>query len=108
MSNYHGNRFLSKSKYLPYVPPLVATQPVLKKVSKLFIHLYQQKLNIKPQFSLENHQSFKRQLAQSNWIIWIGIHVRRSDFIPRHYSSSHEYLFTAIEYRVIQKKLTPF
>jgi galactoside 2-L-fucosyltransferase 1/2 len=76
----------------------VPTQPVLKKVSKLFVDLYEQKLGFKPQFSLENHQSFKKQLAQSNRTTWIGIHVRRSDFLPHNYSSGDEYLFMAIEY----------
>ncbi|CAF1412931.1 unnamed protein product, partial [Rotaria sordida] len=40
-----------------------ARQPVLEKVSKLFIDIYEQKFAFKPKFSLENHQSFKNQLA---------------------------------------------
>jgi galactoside 2-L-fucosyltransferase 1/2 len=77
----------------------VPIKPVLKKVSKFFISLYQEKkLGLKPQFSLENYQSFKKQLAQSNRTTWIGIHVRRSDFVDHNHSSSDEYLFMAIEY----------
>jgi galactoside 2-L-fucosyltransferase 1/2 len=78
----------------------VATQSVLVKVSKLFVDLYQQKLGVTPQFSLENHQLFKKQLAQSNSITWIGVHIRRSDFINDNFSSSDEYLFSAIKYYV--------
>jgi hypothetical protein len=76
----------------------VATQSVLEKVSKFFIELYQQKLGFLPQFSLENHQLFKSQLAQSHKTTWIGIHDRRSDFVALHFTSSDEYLFNAIEY----------
>jgi hypothetical protein len=75
-----------------------ATQPVLEKVSTFFINLYQQNFNFIPQFSLENHQSFKRQLAQSNKTTWIGIHIRRSDFIDYKMASSDEYVFNALEY----------
>ena len=80
----------------------VASQPILEKVSKFFINLYQQKLGFKPQFSLENHQSFKKQLAQSNKTTWIGVHVRRSDFLVYGYASSDEYLSNAIEYYTIR------
>jgi galactoside 2-L-fucosyltransferase 1/2 len=76
----------------------VPTQQVLGKVSKFFINLYQKNLGLEPQFSVENHQSFKKQLAQLNRTTWIGIHVRRSDFVHLNFSSTDEYLFTAIEY----------
>lgn len=76
----------------------VATQPILEKVSTFFINLYQQNFNFIPQFSLENHQSFKRQLAQSNKTTWIGIHIRRSDFIDYKMASSDEYVFNALEH----------
>ncbi|CAF3590471.1 unnamed protein product [Rotaria sp. Silwood1] len=46
----------------------------------------------------ENHQLFKKQLTQSNWKTWIGIHIRRDDFVPLNFSSSDEYLFAAIDY----------
>ncbi|CAF1355659.1 unnamed protein product [Rotaria sordida] len=75
-----------------------ARQPILEKVSKLFIDIYEQKFDFKPKFSLENHQSFKNQLAQSNWATWIGIHVRRTDFVHLNFSSSDKYLFAAIDY----------
>ena len=71
---------------------------VLEKISKLFIELYQRKFNFKPQFLIKNHQSFKAQLAQLNWTTWIGIHVRRKDFVPLHFASDDKYLFSAIEY----------
>ncbi|CAF1363828.1 unnamed protein product [Adineta steineri] len=76
----------------------VASQSVLKKVSTFFIEFYQRQLDYRPQFLLENHQSFKKQLSQLNSTTWIGIHVRRSDFIPIHYSSDDAYLFDAIKY----------
>ncbi|CAF0949416.1 unnamed protein product [Adineta steineri] len=76
----------------------VALQSVLKKVSNFFIQFYQRKRGYRPQFLLENHQSFKRQLAQLNSTTWIGIHVRRSDFVNLRYSSSDAYLFDAIKY----------
>ncbi|CAF1079432.1 unnamed protein product [Adineta steineri] len=52
----------------------------------------------RPQFLLENHQSFKKQLSQLNSTTWIGIHVRRSDFVDLRYSSGDAYLFDAIKY----------
>jgi len=75
-----------------------ATQSVLEKVSTFFIKLYQQNFGFIPQFSLENHQSFKRQLSQSNKTTWIGIHIRRSDFIDNQVASSDEYLLNALKY----------
>ncbi|CAF3033630.1 unnamed protein product [Rotaria sp. Silwood2] len=71
---------------------------VLEKVSKLFADLYEKMFGLKCQFSLENHQSFKKQLMNSNLTTWIGIHVRRTDFVSINFSSSNEYLFTAIKY----------
>jgi galactoside 2-L-fucosyltransferase 1/2 len=76
----------------------VAKQSVLEKVAKFFLDLYQRKFTFIPQFSLENHQSLKKQLAQSNHTTWIGIHVRRFDFVQYKAASSDEYLFNAIEY----------
>ncbi|CAF5134822.1 unnamed protein product, partial [Rotaria magnacalcarata] len=51
-----------------------ATQSILQKVSNLFVDIYKLKLHSKPKFSLDNHQLFKKQLAQSNWTTWIGVH----------------------------------
>ncbi|CAF1461516.1 unnamed protein product [Adineta steineri] len=76
----------------------VALQLILEKVSIFFIKLYQRQLGYKSQFVFENHLSFKKQLSQLNSITWIGIHVRRSDFISIHYSSNDTYLFDAIKY----------
>jgi galactoside 2-L-fucosyltransferase 1/2 len=76
----------------------VANESVLEKVAKFFLDLYQRKFAFAPQFSLENHPSLKKQLAQSNHTTWIGIHVRRSDFVQYKAASSDEYLFNAIEY----------
>ena len=75
-----------------------AKQSVLETVSKLFINIYQKKFGLKPQFSLDSHQIFKKQLAQSNWTTWIGVHVRRQDFTSLKFSSTDEYLFFAIDY----------
>ncbi|CAF3590451.1 unnamed protein product [Rotaria sp. Silwood1] len=75
-----------------------ARQHILEKVSRLFIEIYELKFDFKAQFSLENHQLFKKQLAQSNWTTWVGIHVRRDDFVPLNFSSSDQYLFAAIDY----------
>ena len=71
---------------------------VLEKVSKFFVGIYQQKFNFKPQFSIEDHQSFKNQLTQLNWTTWIGVHVRRKDFVSIRFASSDKYLFSAIQY----------
>ena len=76
----------------------VASQPILKKVSKFFTDLYQQNFGLKPEFVFENHQLFKKQLAESNEATWIGIHIRRSDFVSLKFASSDEYIFTAITY----------
>ncbi|CAM2729522.1 unnamed protein product [Rotaria socialis] len=59
----------------------VARQPIIEKVSKLFIDIYQQQFKFSPHFSFDNQQLFKKQLVQSNWTTWIGIHIRRSDFL---------------------------
>ena len=72
-------------------------QSVLETVSKLFTNIYHNKFGCQPQFSLESHQIFKEQLAQSNWT-WIGVHVRRQDFVSSNKSSTDKYLFFAIEY----------
>ncbi len=80
----------------------VARQSVLETVSTFFIELYQQKFGFTPQFSLENHQSFKKQLAQSNKTTWIGMHIRRSDFVKSEFASSDKYLFNTIEYYTIR------
>ncbi|CAF3757878.1 unnamed protein product [Rotaria socialis] len=76
----------------------VARRLVIERVSKFFINIYRRKFKFKPHFSLDNHQLFKNQLAQSKWITWIGIHVRRADFLLTNYSSSDEYLLSSIEY----------
>ncbi|CAF4495757.1 unnamed protein product [Rotaria socialis] len=76
----------------------VARQPIIEKVSKLFIDIYQQQFKFSPHFSFDNQQLFKKQLVQSNWTTWIGIHIRRSDFLGENYSSSDEYIFSAVEY----------
>jgi hypothetical protein len=78
----------------------VATQPVLEKVSKFFIDLYQKKFGFQPQFSFEKHEIFKKQLTESNVATWFGIHVRRSDFVRMELISSDEYLLSSIEYFV--------
>ncbi|CAM4833405.1 unnamed protein product [Rotaria magnacalcarata] len=92
--------YLHFTKYGDDIRQLVfaATQSVIKKVSQLFIDIYELNVEYKPKFSLESHQLFKKQLAQSNWTTWIGIHIRRSDFVSIHFSSSDTYLFAAIEY----------
>ncbi|CAF1635100.1 unnamed protein product [Rotaria magnacalcarata] len=76
----------------------IPKQSVIERVSKLFIHIYKRKFKFKPNFSLGNHQLFKKQLTQSKWITWIRIHVRRTDFLLTNYSSSDEYLLSSIEY----------
>ena len=76
----------------------VATQPVLMKVSTFYGSIYQKQFGGIPRFSLQDHHSFKSQLAQSNLLTSIGIHVRRSDFASINYSSSDEYLFSAMKY----------
>lgn len=82
---------------------IFAPQPeVLEKVSKFFIKLYQENFNFIPQFSLESHQSFKNQLAKLNKTTWIGVHIRRTDFVDFHSVSSDEYLFNALAYYTLR------
>ncbi|CAF1153322.1 unnamed protein product [Adineta steineri] len=76
----------------------VASQSILKNVSTFFIEFYQRQRGYRPEFLLENHQSFKKQLSQLNSTTWIGIHVRRSDFVDLRFSSSDAYLFDAVKY----------
>ncbi|CAM4851048.1 unnamed protein product, partial [Rotaria magnacalcarata] len=75
-----------------------ATHSTIAKVSELFIDIYKKKFTLTPKFSFDNCSSFKKQLAQSNLITWVRIHVRRLDFISLQLSSSDEYLFSAIKY----------
>ena len=76
----------------------MAKQSILLKISKLFVDIHQQKFGVKSQFSSDNHQLLKKQIAQLNFTTWIGIHVRRSDFKGLQFASSDEYLFSAINY----------
>ncbi|CAF3798520.1 unnamed protein product [Adineta steineri] len=96
----HWQSYLHFAKYYEELRQriFVPSQSILKKVSTFFIEFYQRQLGYKPLFVLENHQTFKRQLSQLNSTTWIGIHVRRSDFIPINYSSNDAYLFDAIKY----------
>jgi galactoside 2-L-fucosyltransferase 1/2 len=76
----------------------IGIRPILEKISHFFLDIYQQKFHFKPQFSFDDHQIFKRQLIHLNQTVWIGIHIRRTDFVDVQYSSSDQYLFTAINY----------
>lgn len=75
---------------------------VIGVVSKFFDQLYQQKFDLKMNLSTNNHKTLKHQLASDNQTTWIGIHVRRSDFLKIGYSSSNEYLFTAVNFFIDQ------
>ena len=76
----------------------ISTQPILKKISYFFRNIYQQKFRFQPDFASHNHHLFKQELTYSNQSTWIGIHIRRSDFVHLKYSSPNTYLFTAIKY----------
>jgi hypothetical protein len=78
----------------------VPKQPVLEKVSKFFIDVHQKKFGFQPVFTFTNHEIFKKQLTESNLSTWIGVHVRRSDFIGLQFISSDEYLLTSVKYFV--------
>ncbi|CAF1495202.1 unnamed protein product [Adineta ricciae] len=79
-----------------------ASQTTLEKVSKVFVEIYYEITGMRRQFSIENHQIFKKQLAEDNQITWIGIHVRRGDFISLNFTSSPKYLIDAIQYYMIR------
>ncbi|UJR08143.1 hypothetical protein I4U23_012419 [Adineta vaga] len=78
----------------------VPTPKILKTVSTFFLQLCQKKFNFTSQFSSENHQLLKQQLAQMNQTTWIGIHIRRTDFLPINFSSSDAYIISAIRYYI--------
>lgn len=76
----------------------IGKQPILENVSKFFTNIYGQKFNFHPKLSTDSHHLLKNQLAESGWITWIGIHVRRTDFVSINFASSDQYLLFAIEY----------
>lgn len=76
----------------------VARQSILEKISHFFVDIYHKRFHFELKISFHNHHIFKQQLADSNKTTWVGIHVRRGDFARMEYSSSDEYLFTAIRY----------
>ncbi len=76
----------------------IASSPTLKKVSQFFLDIYQEQFHIEPQLSFDHHHILKQQLVNLNQTVWIGIHVRRRDFVHLAFASSDEYLLTAIQY----------
>ena len=70
----------------------------LRRISRFFLAIYQKKFHFKPHFSFHRYHKFKRQLKYFNQVVWIGIHVRRTDFVALNFSSSDEYLFHSIQY----------
>jgi len=76
----------------------IARSSILEKVSQFFLDIYQEKFHIKPQFTIHDHHIFKEQLINLDKTVWIGIHIRRSDFSDLQFISSDEYIFNAIEY----------
>jgi hypothetical protein len=80
----------------------VGTRAVLHKVAQFFIDFYPQQFGLDLHDSADEHTVFKNRLKESKETTWIGIHVRRSDFLSINFSSSDEYLFTAIDYFTTQ------
>lgn len=76
----------------------IARNSIVAKVSLLFIKIYKEKFKFKPMLSTQSHHQLKRQLAESSLITWVGIHVRRQDFLHLRFSSSDEYLISAVKY----------
>ena len=76
----------------------VATQPILRTVSSFFGQLYKENFASDPDFSFTDYHTFKTELARSTHATWIGIHVRRADFLKLSLTSSDAYLFRAIVY----------
>ncbi|CAF1983624.1 unnamed protein product [Rotaria magnacalcarata] len=73
-------------------------ESALKMVSQFFIHLYQENFGVKPALSTRVHKILKKQLTEVYGVTWVGMHVRRTDFLEIKYASSEEYLFAAIDY----------
>ena len=71
---------------------------ILQKSTQLFLNIYEKKFSIKPQLTSNNHMALKQQLTNLDRIVWIGIHIRRRDFVDLKFSSSDNYILNSIQY----------
>jgi len=71
---------------------------ILRKSAQLFLGIYEKKFSIKPQLVSNNHMVLKQQLTDLDRIVWIGIHIRRTDFVDLKFSSSDSYILNSIQY----------
>jgi galactoside 2-L-fucosyltransferase 1/2 len=78
----------------------VATPQRLVNISKFFVDLHKSNFGITPSFTSHDHHLLKKQIAQSNLVTLIGLHIRRSDFTRPdiNQASSDDYVFFAIKY----------
>ena len=78
----------------------VARSSVLEKVAAFFEETYRMKMDFASKLSRNNSRVLKSQLKTLDNLTWIGIHIRRTDFIELGYASSSTYLFKAMEYYI--------
>lgn len=91
--------YLHFSKYSDEIRQniFIGSSSVLEKISPFFVKIYEENFHFQVKFSLHYH-TFKQQLVNFKQAIWIGIHVRRTDFVHLRFSSSDQYLLNAVQY----------
>lgn len=71
---------------------------IVNKVSKYYDELCWENFRVTANLPKNNYIELKKKLMQINDTKWIGVHVRRTDFVELRYSSSDQYLFAAFNY----------
>ncbi len=74
------------------------TPSALQRISQFFSAVYQKHYDSKPQFLTTKHKILKQQLTELNGVSWIGVHIRRTDFVSLGIASTDEYLTVAMSY----------
>lgn len=68
---------------------------VLKATSRLFVDVCEKYFDVKVNVSSDRYSQLKNELLDFNQTTWIGIHIRRTDFLGLGFSSSEDYLRNA-------------
>lgn len=93
-SYYHFIKYYDELVHKIFAP----IPAVLRQVVPLFGKTYQSFYKATPDLSSEHYEQLKEQLAELKHITWIGIHIRRTDFIGMGRVSSDQYIFEALRY----------
>jgi len=75
---------------------------VLKNVSALFVDICENYFKVKKKLSFDQYALLKNDLIKFNRATWIGIHIRRTDFLVHGFASADDYLANATAYFIDQ------